>query len=54
MYHVTLHNGGGTELVRVAVDGAPQVKRTLMLVDDRREHDVDFEFGPARPEPVPA
>ncbi|MBV8780678.1 MAG: hypothetical protein JO353_04710, partial [Phycisphaerae bacterium] len=45
-YHITLNNRGGNEVVRVTVDGNEQSEKTVRLVDDRRDHNVEIELGP--------
>ncbi|MEX2118409.1 MAG: glucoamylase family protein [Pirellulales bacterium] len=46
-YHITFRNGGGSTVERVVVDGNQQPERTVPLVDDRNDHHVEVEVGPA-------
>jgi cellobiose phosphorylase len=46
-YHITLHNGGGMKVDRIILDGAEQPEKTVPLVDDRRDHNVEVELGPS-------
>jgi cellobiose phosphorylase len=46
VYHVTLRNGGrGLAVKRIVADGSEQPERSVPLVDDRKDHDVEVEVG---------
>jgi cyclic beta-1,2-glucan synthetase len=49
VYHITLLNGDGTDVIRLSVDAQTQPGPTLNLVDDRREHHVEVQFGRSEP-----
>ena len=43
-YHITVRNaGGGKSVRRVVADGVEQPDKTVRLVDDRNEHDVEVD-----------
>ncbi|MEI7688345.1 MAG: glycosyl hydrolase family 65 protein, partial [Planctomycetota bacterium] len=45
-YHIVLRNGGlGSNVERVVVDGAEQADKSIPLVDDRRDHNAEVDFG---------
>ncbi len=44
-YHITVSNTGGTTVSRVVVDGTEQAEKTVLLVDDHNEHNVEVEMG---------
>jgi cellobiose phosphorylase len=52
VYHITLLNGEGTDVIRLSLDGQTQPGATLSLVDDRREHNVEVQFGRGEPSTV--
>jgi cellobiose phosphorylase len=37
-YHVTFQSGGGTKVHRILVDGVEQVDKSILLLDDRKDH----------------
>jgi cellobiose phosphorylase len=45
-YHITIRNGGsGMTVQRLVVDGTDQPDRTVPLVDDRIDHNVEVDLG---------
>ncbi len=43
-YHITVRNAGrGKSVNRVVLNGAEQPDKTLHLVDDRNEHDIEVD-----------
>jgi cyclic beta-1,2-glucan synthetase len=44
-YHVTFHNGGGTAVTRVVVDGMEHSEKYVPLIDDRNDHHVEVDVG---------
>ncbi len=46
VYHIRVKNrGGGAAVTRVSCDGVPQPGGSIMLRDDRQEHQVEVEVG---------
>jgi cyclic beta-1,2-glucan synthetase len=46
VYHITFRNGGtGCTVERVVVDGSEQPERSVPLVDDRNDHNVEVEMA---------
>ncbi len=44
-YHITVRNaGGGKSVSRVVADGVEQPDKTIRLVDDRNQHDVEVDI----------
>ncbi len=46
-HHIHVQNRGGTGVSRVVADGVEQADKTIPLVDDRREHQIEVELGGA-------
>ncbi|MGH7136550.1 MAG: GH36-type glycosyl hydrolase domain-containing protein, partial [Pirellulales bacterium] len=45
-YHITVHNRGGDSTVeRITVDGIDQAQRSVPLIDDRNNHQVEVFLG---------
>jgi len=46
VYHITIHHqGAGSNVQRVVLDGAEQPMAAVPLVDDRRDHHAEVEIG---------
>ena len=46
VYHIILNNSGrGLAVKRVVVDGTEQTEKTVALIDDRKEHNVEVEVN---------
>ena len=46
-YHIEVRNNGGQNVTRLVLDGMQQTGNRIPLVDDRIEHQVEVELGPA-------
>jgi cellobiose phosphorylase len=44
-HHISIHNNGGKIVKRVVFDGVERPERTIPLLDDRLEHNVDVDIG---------
>ena len=44
-HHISIHNNGGKTVTRVVFDGVERPERTIPLLDDRLEHNVDVDIG---------
>jgi cellobiose phosphorylase len=44
VYHITIRSGGQT-VTRVVLDGEERTDKTILLVDDRQEHNVDVDMS---------
>jgi len=45
-YHITIRNGdSGLAVKRVVADGGEQAEMCVLLVDDRRDHNIEVEVG---------
>ena len=57
-YHITINNPtGGLSVVRVTLDGTSLSDTSVLMVDDRKPHNVEVELGEpprvAAPAPLP-
>jgi len=44
-HHISIRNNGGNTVTRVVFDGVERPDRTIPLLDDRQEHNVDVDIG---------
>jgi cyclic beta-1,2-glucan synthetase len=44
-HHISIRNAGGKTVTRVVFDGAECPDKTIPLIDDRQEHNVDVDLG---------
>lgn len=44
-HHISIRNNGGNTVTRIVFDGVERPDRTIPLLDDRQEHNVDVEIG---------
>lgn len=44
-HHITVRNHGGMGVTRIVFDGEERPDKSIPLVDDRREHNVDVDIG---------
>ena len=44
-HHISIRNNGGKTVTRVVFDGAECPDKTIPLIDDRQEHNVDVDIG---------
>ncbi len=45
LYRIRLRNSGGKTVTRVVFDGVDRPERTIPLLGDRQEHDVEVDIG---------
>jgi cellobiose phosphorylase len=44
-HHIRIRNNGGKTVTRVVFDGAECPDKTIPLIDDRQEHNVEVDLG---------
>jgi cyclic beta-1,2-glucan synthetase len=44
-HHISIRNNGGNTVKRIVFDGLERADRTIPLLDDRQEHNVDVDIG---------
>ena len=44
-HHISIRNNGGNTVTRIVFDGVERPDRTIPLLDDRQEHNVDVDVG---------
>jgi cellobiose phosphorylase len=44
-HHITIRNNGGKTVTRLVFDGEERPDKTIPLIDDHGEHNVDVELG---------